>query len=267
MLDLSLDKKIEPLSVDTKLSVRPRSALGLKYVELIPGRAKKTFQAGDTIPLAQRHPERARARGRALDLRAARRATTPASRSRASATPSPAAARRSTRSIETLEPFTALPAAGDAQPVRPEDRADAASSRARRARRRRSRRWRRCRRCWFTDMADTFAAISREPEALRETIEESPPTLDGRDRVVPRPDAVPGPLRRPLARPPAGRRASCRARCRSINSALQAGVAGLPRDAGARARTSRTCSRRAEDLGDNPNTLLALKDLRTARAR
>src|SRR4051812_34322010 len=48
LLDLRLDKKIQPLSVDTTLSVRPRSALGLKYVELIPGRSKKTYQAGDT---------------------------------------------------------------------------------------------------------------------------------------------------------------------------------------------------------------------------
>ena len=44
VLDLSLDKKIQPLSVDSTMSVRPRSALGLKYVELIPGRAKRTFQ-------------------------------------------------------------------------------------------------------------------------------------------------------------------------------------------------------------------------------
>jgi len=34
LLDLKLDKKIEPLSVDSRFGVRPRSALGLKYVEL-----------------------------------------------------------------------------------------------------------------------------------------------------------------------------------------------------------------------------------------
>ena len=53
VLDLRLDKQIEPLSVDSTLSVRPRSALGLKYVELIPGRAKETYQNGDTIPLSR----------------------------------------------------------------------------------------------------------------------------------------------------------------------------------------------------------------------
>src|SRR5918992_937045 len=51
LLELNLDKSIEPLSVDTRAGVRPRSALGLKYVELVPGRARRTFQSGDTVPL------------------------------------------------------------------------------------------------------------------------------------------------------------------------------------------------------------------------
>src|SRR5918992_5722126 len=50
-LDLKLDSKIEPLAVDSQIGVRPRSALGLKYVELVPGRAEKTFADGDTVPL------------------------------------------------------------------------------------------------------------------------------------------------------------------------------------------------------------------------
>ena len=35
---MKLDKTVEPLAADTKLRVRPRSALGLKYVELTPGK-------------------------------------------------------------------------------------------------------------------------------------------------------------------------------------------------------------------------------------
>ena len=31
--------------------MRPRSALGLKYVEITPGKGKQTFTAGDTVPL------------------------------------------------------------------------------------------------------------------------------------------------------------------------------------------------------------------------
>ena len=69
VLDLELDKAIQPLAVDTRLTVRPRSALGLKYVELLPGRAERNFRNGDTIPLPRDRPD-PRARGRALDLRA-----------------------------------------------------------------------------------------------------------------------------------------------------------------------------------------------------
>jgi ABC-type transporter Mla subunit MlaD len=55
-LELSLDKQIEPLSVDTRVGVRPRSALGLKYVELVPGDSRRTFAAGDTVPLRNAAP-------------------------------------------------------------------------------------------------------------------------------------------------------------------------------------------------------------------
>src|SRR5439155_4011593 len=51
-LDLALDKVVDPLSKDSHLTVRPRSALGLKYVELAPGSSKQTFAPGDTVPLA-----------------------------------------------------------------------------------------------------------------------------------------------------------------------------------------------------------------------
>ena len=36
---MKLDKEIEPLPAGSKLRVRPRSALGLKYLEVVPGRA------------------------------------------------------------------------------------------------------------------------------------------------------------------------------------------------------------------------------------
>ena len=56
-LELKLDRSIQPLPVDTKFIVRPRSALGLKYVELTPGRAKAGFTAGSTIPIEAAQPE------------------------------------------------------------------------------------------------------------------------------------------------------------------------------------------------------------------
>lgn len=56
-LYLKLDRDIQPLPVDTTFIVRPRSALGLKYVELAPGRAKAGFRAGSTISARAARPE------------------------------------------------------------------------------------------------------------------------------------------------------------------------------------------------------------------
>ena len=52
VIDMKLDKEVEPLPADTAVRVRPRSALGLKYVELTPGRSDNELAAGDTIKLA-----------------------------------------------------------------------------------------------------------------------------------------------------------------------------------------------------------------------
>src|SRR4051795_1348563 len=52
LIHMKLDKSVEPLSKDTTLFVRPRSALGLKYVELTPGRSSQTWKTGATIPLS-----------------------------------------------------------------------------------------------------------------------------------------------------------------------------------------------------------------------
>src|SRR3954471_7191140 len=50
-IHMKLDKTAEPLSTDTGVLVRQRSALGLKYVQLTPGKSKTTYKPGDTIPL------------------------------------------------------------------------------------------------------------------------------------------------------------------------------------------------------------------------
>jgi virulence factor Mce-like protein len=53
LVDLKLDKTVEQLPVDTRVQIRPRSALGLKYISLHPGRSERTFRPGATIPLTQ----------------------------------------------------------------------------------------------------------------------------------------------------------------------------------------------------------------------
>jgi len=56
-LSLSLDKSAEPLPVDSTITVRPKSALGLKFLQVTPGNSKKGFKAGETIPVKAAHPE------------------------------------------------------------------------------------------------------------------------------------------------------------------------------------------------------------------
>jgi phospholipid/cholesterol/gamma-HCH transport system substrate-binding protein len=241
VLDLALDKQIQPLSVDTTLSVRPRSALGLKYVELIPGRSKRTFQNGDTIPLAQATPN-------APELEDV--LSTFARRGDAINT-----------TIRQLEPFTRylLPVMRNLSSRRTElkgffpglGRAAAEAAPVAQVQAR-----------LFGDMATTFAAISRDPEALRETISESPPTLEAaiesfrvqtpflaRFAEVSR-ELQPGTALLPSVLP-------------KVNAALRAGVPAF-RETPALSSDLEDLFRAADDLGRNPNTLLALKDLQTA---
>jgi len=56
-LSLSLDKNVEPLPVDSVMMIRPKSALGLKYLQIIPGNSSQGFAAGETIPTSSAHPE------------------------------------------------------------------------------------------------------------------------------------------------------------------------------------------------------------------
>jgi virulence factor Mce-like protein len=55
-IHMKLQSDVEPLPIDSKLIVRSRSALGLKYVEITPGSAARGFRAGATIPLANANP-------------------------------------------------------------------------------------------------------------------------------------------------------------------------------------------------------------------
>jgi virulence factor Mce-like protein len=55
-LTLKLDNTIKPLPVDSRVIVRPRSALGLKYVQIARGRSTRGFEDGATIPLRRATP-------------------------------------------------------------------------------------------------------------------------------------------------------------------------------------------------------------------
>jgi virulence factor Mce-like protein len=56
-LSLSLDKNAEPLPVDSTITIRPKSALGLKFLQVTPGDSEEGFEAGETIPVTAAKPE------------------------------------------------------------------------------------------------------------------------------------------------------------------------------------------------------------------
>ena len=57
LLTLKLDRSASPLPDDSTVVIRPRSALGLKYVELNRGASGKGFPDGATVPLEANRPE------------------------------------------------------------------------------------------------------------------------------------------------------------------------------------------------------------------
>jgi phospholipid/cholesterol/gamma-HCH transport system substrate-binding protein len=56
-LTLKLERAIQPLPADSTIIVRPRSALGLKYVQITRGRSRRGLEDGATIPLRQATPK------------------------------------------------------------------------------------------------------------------------------------------------------------------------------------------------------------------
>ena len=50
---LKLDLKNSDIPVDSSIAIRPRSVLGLKYVEINRGRSKRNFADGDTLPVGR----------------------------------------------------------------------------------------------------------------------------------------------------------------------------------------------------------------------
>ncbi|MCW3014692.1 MAG: Long-chain-fatty-acid--CoA ligase [Solirubrobacterales bacterium] len=53
VVDLKLDDRFKPLPADSQLQVRLRSAVGVRYLEIIPGKSNKMLADGDMIPSAQ----------------------------------------------------------------------------------------------------------------------------------------------------------------------------------------------------------------------
>ncbi len=56
-LDLKLDKSAEPIPVNSTMIIRPKSPLGLKYLQIVPGDSPEGLEAGETIPVSAARPE------------------------------------------------------------------------------------------------------------------------------------------------------------------------------------------------------------------
>jgi virulence factor Mce-like protein len=260
VLSLKLDKSIQPLPEDTLVAIRSRSALGLKYVELSPGKSRRGLQAGDTIPLRN---ARLKA-GEIEDFTAifdddtrvgARAALEGFGSALAGRGPS------INRAIEELNPLLR-----DLIPVMrnlsdPGTELSGFFPRLGRA----------LREIapvagiqgeFFANQATTFAAIGRNPQALRETIEEGPATLSTSIRSL----RVQTPFLARFAdvsrrlRPGAR---ELRVSLPPINDALRVGTPVLLRVPELGVDLERLAGA-LEDLGENPSTLLALRDLRKA---
>jgi ABC-type transporter Mla subunit MlaD len=50
---LNIDAKVDPFPKDSTIDLRPRSVLGLKYVEMTRGTSRETFADGDMVPADQ----------------------------------------------------------------------------------------------------------------------------------------------------------------------------------------------------------------------
>ena len=57
ILNLKLNKNVEPLPVDSAFDVRLKGAIGLKFLQITPGTSTQTWPDGATVPLGHAHAE------------------------------------------------------------------------------------------------------------------------------------------------------------------------------------------------------------------
>jgi virulence factor Mce-like protein len=261
VLDLKLDKTVEPLATDTAVLVRPRSALGLKYVELTPGKSKDTFSPGATVPL-----ENAGNPVEFDDLLNTFDQSTRQYQQEGLVGFGDAFAGRGpdlNEAIHSLSPFfdflTPVMRNLSAPRTRLQDffkEIGETSAEVRPVAVLQGE--------LFGLMRETFDAITRDPDAFRATIERTPPTLDTGIRSLPvqREFIVDfTDLSRRLR--PTGR--ILPTALSRINPALRTGTQVLPETVRLNEELGDTFDA-LTDLVDNPNTLLALRDLRTTTA-
>jgi virulence factor Mce-like protein len=261
VVKMKLDKVVEPLAVDSQVTVRPRSALGLKYLDITPGHAAKTFRQGDTVPLSGKPPA-----VEYEDLFSTfDKKTRDNSQTALKGFGDAFAGRGSSinQAIAAFNPFFQhlLPVM---QTLSAPDThlenffknighasAEAAPVAAVQAR-------------LFGKMAKTFEAFSACPGCLQQTIEKSPPTLQAASDSfrVQRPFLADFTTLSKELRPVV---TTLHDNLHVINSALETGIPVLKRTPVMNDLTGKVF-KALDDLAQQPQTLLALKDLHTTFA-
>jgi virulence factor Mce-like protein len=256
---MKLDKAIQPLPADTRVTIRPRSALGLKYIELTRGQSQAKLAAGATIPLKQSvkpieldeffsiwNEEQRVNQRKALEGYGTAFAGRGESINRAIRDLVPFVTHLEPVMRNLSDPDTELnnffrQAGRTSGQIAPVARTYASL---------------------FVNMGITFEALSRHPESLRTAIERGAPTLQAGIRSFP--------VQRPFLRDSAELARLLEPVAEQIerslpptSDAFRVGTRVLPR-APAFYRRTRDVFRALNDLTANPNTLLALKDLRRA---
>jgi virulence factor Mce-like protein len=258
VLSLKIDKTASPLATDSTIKVRPRSALGLKFVEIVPGKGKSEMEAGSTLALKQS--------SESLELEdifsTFNTATRENSRNATAGFGDAFAGRGQSlnEAIGAFNPFftSLLPVMTDlANPKTGLDQffrqlggtvaqtAPVAETQAAR----------------FANMATTFGALSESPAALSATIEKSPGALQTGIESL----AVQEPFLANFADLSARLRpavSELRSGLPAINSAIAAGIPTVGQTVPFNKNLGKTLSA-ANSLFSNPNTILALRDLRT----
>jgi len=256
VIHMKLEKKHGALPRDTELAIRPRSALGLKYIELQPGSSRQTLRAGETLSLDQstkpieldeffstwdadmRRDQRTTLEGygnalagRGPSINAAIEEFVPFMKSL-----EPVMRTLSDEDTELRNFFPELRrTAGQVAPV-----ADTYAE-------------------LFGNMAGTFEALSRNEQSLRDTLERAPDTLEAGIQSFP--------VQRPFLRDSGELAVKLEPVAEEIERSLpivadafDVGAPVLDKAPPFYQRTERVFHA-VEGLMENPNTLLALRDL------
>jgi virulence factor Mce-like protein len=254
--DVKLDKAVGDVPADSTIKVRPRSALGLKYLEFTRGKSNKSLTDGDTIDVKQTvvpvqfdeifqifdKPTRTASQdnltgfgnafaGRGQDIN-----TTISELPRFFGLLAPVMSNLSSSQTNIRRFFSEL---GDAaRVVAPIAEVQVAG---------------------LSAAADTFEAFSRDPEALKATISKSPPTLQ--DSTVSLRE------QRPFLDDTAAFSRDLRFTARdlrlglpTINSALEGGTPIVRRTASLNSELQKTM-KSLQDLVEAPTTNIALRGL------